>query len=72
VNKYSKNAELQAEQESIKLIEKFTSFRKNEYRRIQAQEEKGSDDLDYDQYEEEILEQIDKLEDNLMDVEMKL
>ena len=67
-----KEAERKAEIESIKLIEKFGSFRKHKFRQIQELRKKDEDDVDYDKFEEELMAEIDSLEDELMAVEMKL
>ena len=63
-----RDAEREAEKESIKLIEAFKSKRKHRFREIQN----IGDNADYDTYEDELMLDINKLEDDLMGVEMKL
>lgn len=68
-----KNAELEAEKESISLIDKFNSMRKNKMRLIQKMlDTKDIDDIDFDSFEDELILAINELEDELMGVEMKL
>lgn len=66
-----REAEKEAEKESITLIERFKSYRKAKFRHIAYLEEKD-EDIEIDMYEDEFLNEIDKLEDDLMGVEMKL
>lgn len=63
-----KEAEREAEQESIKLIQKFENLRKHKFREIQKQD----DEADLDVYENDLMREIEILEDNLTGVEMKL
>ncbi len=64
------DAERQAERESIILIDKFTSLRKHKFRHLQSI--KDSDHFDYNGFKKELYVEIDKLEDDLMGVELKL
>lgn len=66
-----RESEKEAEKESIALMEKFKNLRKHKFRLINQIQEKD-EDADFDEYEDEMLEHIDKLEDDLMGVEMKL
>ena len=61
-------AERDAERESIKLIQAFESKKKNIYRKIDSQ--KSTEDLH--QYEDALKEDINVLEDELIQVEMRL
>jgi len=64
------DSERQAEHESIALIDKFTSYRKHKFRELQNV--KDPDHFDYNGFKKELYSQIDKLEDGLMEVELKL
>lgn len=82
LNKKKKNAilyceeelrktEREAEKDSISLIEAFKSRRKHKIAQLEK-ERNSHQQPDYDKYEEELLKDIDQLEDQLLDVEMKL
>lgn len=64
-----KDAEREAEKESIALIQKFENKRKHKFRQISKLD---VDDVDHDREEDGLLEEIIELEDQLMEVEMKL
>jgi polyribonucleotide nucleotidyltransferase len=66
--KVLKEAEKQAEVESIGLIDKFISFRKKQFK----DKADAKDHFDYATFKKKIYAEIDQLEDNLMDVELKL
>jgi hypothetical protein len=66
-----RDSEKEAEKESISMIEAFKRQRKNKFRQLDLLEERD-EDLDLDDYEEELLKMIDHLEDDLLGVEMKL
>jgi hypothetical protein len=66
-----RDSEKEAEKESISMIEAFKRQRKNKFRQLDLLEERD-EDVDLDDYEEELLKMIDHLEDDLLGVEMKL
>lgn len=66
-----REAEKEAEKESISLIEAFKRQRKNKFRQLDMLEE-HDEDVDLDQYEDDLLATIEQVEDDLMSVEMKL
>ncbi len=66
--KVLKEAEKQAEVESIGLIDKFVSFRKKQFK----DKADAKDHFDYASFKKKLYVEIDQLEDNLMDVELKL
>ena len=63
-----KDAEREAERESINFIQGFESKKKHVYRKLDSLRTHD----DNDQYEEGLLKDIEQLEDDLMSVEMKL
>ena len=65
-----RNAEKQAEQESIVLIDKFNTVRKHKFRRLFAIKE--GEHFDYAGFKKEMAKEIEILEDDLMGVELKL
>ena len=65
-----RNAEKQAEQESIVLIDKFNTLRKHKFRRLFAIKE--GEHFDYNGFKKEMAKEIEALEDDLMGVELKL
>ena len=65
-----RNAEKQAEQESIVLIDKFNTLRKHKFRRLFAIKE--GEHFDYNSFKKEMAKEIETLEDDLMAVELKL
>ena len=71
--KFCKNelhqAELDAEQKSIKLIRKYTSEQKHMLNDLLAQEDKS---MQIDDYENTLMDKIAQLEDDLMEIEMLL
>lgn len=66
-----REAEKEAEKESIKLIEVFKSKRKHKFRQLDQLEDRD-EEVDLDEFEDELTEDINKLEDDLLGVEMKL
>jgi hypothetical protein len=66
-----REAEKEAEKESIKHIEAFKSKRKHKFRLLDQLEDKD-EDIDLDDFEDELLDDIRQLEDDLLGVEMKL
>jgi hypothetical protein len=68
--KVLKEAERQAELESIALIDQFTSVRKHKFRQLQAV--KDGEHFNYAAFKKELHQIIDRLEDDLMGVELKL
>ena len=71
--KFCKNelhqAEIDAEQKSIKLIRKYNSEQKHMLNDLLAQEDKS---MQIDDYENELMDKIAMLEDDLMEIEMLL
>ena len=65
-----RNAEKQAEQESIEAIDNFTKVRKHKFRKLQAIKE--GDHFDYSGFKKEMHRDIESLEDELMNIELKL
>lgn len=63
-------AEVTAEDESIKLMQDYESYQKHKLR--QVKEERKKDQCDFEKHEDEYIFTVDKLEDELMTVEMKL
>jgi xanthine dehydrogenase iron-sulfur cluster and FAD-binding subunit A len=63
-------AETQAETESIALIDNFTKLRKHKFRQLYAI--KDGEHFDYNGFKKQLHAEIDKLEDDLMGVELKL
>lgn len=63
-----RKAEREAEVDSIKFIDTFKNYRKHRLRELTQKE----DEELFDNYEENLIEVIEKLEDDLMGVEMKL
>jgi hypothetical protein len=66
-----RDAEREAEKESIKIMESFKSKRKHKFREINKLQQQD-EDADFDNFEDELLGDIDRVEDDLMGVEMKL
>ena len=66
-----REAEKEAEKESIQLIDKFKNFRKHKMRALQTHARRDDDAL-IDKFERELIEEVERLEDELMGVEMKL
>lgn len=66
-----REAEKEAEKESISLIEAFKRLRKNKFRQLDTLVDRD-EDVDLDEFEDDLLAIIDKLEDDLLGVEMKL
>lgn len=63
-----RNAEKQAEQDSIELIDKFNAMRKHKFHRLFAIKE--GEHFDYNSFKKEMVKEIDTLEDALMAVEL--
>ncbi len=65
-----RDAEKQAELESIAAIDKFNTLRKHKFRRLFAIKE--GEHFDYNGFKKEMAKEIETLEDELMGVELKL
>ena len=65
-----RNAEKQAEKDSIQFIDKFNTFRKHKFRRLFAIKE--GEHFEYGSFKKEMAKEIETLEDDLMGVELKL
>ena len=65
-----RNAEKQAEKESIVAIDKFETKRKHKFRKLYAIKE--GEQFDYNSFKKEMAKEIDVLEDELMGSELKL
>jgi hypothetical protein len=63
------NSELEAETKSVELISKIQGIKKHKIREIEESADKG---LSSDEFEAEMLGLVDQLEDDLMEIEMKL
>jgi len=67
-----KETEDKAERNSIDMLERFESYKKHRLREIKAEVKQRKGDGDFDEWEQEFMDAIDKLEDDLMTEEMKL
>ena len=68
-SKVMRYEELLGEKKSIELIRKFQQFKKHKLRELEEQEEKG---MIIDDIEKELNDAVEKLEDDLMEIEMLL
>mmetsp|Transcript_12258 Transcript_12258/g.20626 ORF Transcript_12258/g.20626 Transcript_12258/m.20626 type:complete len:230 (-) Transcript_12258:49-738(-) len=64
-----RSEEIFAEKRSIELIRKVQSMKKHKLRELEESEDKA---LAIEDYESELLKAVDKLEDDLMEIEMRL
>lgn len=68
-SKAMRDSELDCEQRAINFINDFQGIRKHKFRDIEDEEGR---ELQYDDFEKELIGLVDELEDNLMEIEMKL
>lgn len=68
-SKAMRDSELDCEKRAINFINDFQGIRKHKFRDIEDQEDR---DLQMDDFQIELLDSVDTLEDNLMEIEMKL
>ena len=68
-SKAMRDSELDCEKRAIQFIADFQGIRKHKFRDIEDQEDR---DLQMDDFEKELLGLVNELEDNLMEIEMKL
>ena len=68
-SKVMRDEELLGEKRSIELIRKFQQFKKHKLREIEAEDDKQ---LILEEYEQQLIDAVEKLEDDLMEIEMLL